>query len=107
MRVKKVVIPIRGQGKCPKKRNPDRFEKEKCNKQDCVGDEICIAKQDLVIALDASGSLREKGYDIVRGFAVNLTKRYKSKYFGAPAIKMGKAGFGDCLGCKWFIEGEG
>jgi len=94
-RKKIVVIPIRGQGKCPKSENPDRFEKKKCNKQDCVGDEICIAKQDLVIALDASGSLKEKGYEIVRGFAVNLTKRYKSKYYGAPAIKMGVALFGN------------
>merc|ERR1719189_2008849 len=94
-RKKKVVIPIRGQGKCPKRNNPDRFEKKKCNKQDCVGDEICIAKQDLVIALDASGSLKENGYEIVRGFAVNLTKKYKSKYYGAPAIKMGVALFGN------------
>jgi hypothetical protein len=76
-RVKKVVIPIRGQGKCPKSKSPDRFEEEKCNKQDCVGDEICIAKQDLVLALDASGSLREKGYEIVRSLAVNLTKNTK------------------------------
>merc|ERR1719195_1581106 len=94
-RFKKVVIPIRGQGKCPTGKNPDRFETDKCNKQDCVGDEICIAKQDLVIALDASGSLKEKGYEIVRGFAANLTKRYKSKYFGAPAIKMGVTLFGN------------
>merc|ERR1719384_2134424 len=94
-RYKKVIVPIRGQGKCPTIKNPDRFENMKCNNQDCVGDEICIAKQDLVIALDASGSLKEKGYDIVRGFAANLTKRYKSKYFGAPAIKMGVALFGN------------
>jgi len=72
-----------------------RFQKKKCNKQDCVGDEICIAKQDLVIALDASGSLREKGYETVRNFAVNLTKKYKAKYFGAPAIKMGVTLFGN------------
>merc|ERR1719189_475637 len=94
-RVKKVVVPIRGQGKCPTTKNPDRFETEKCNNQPCIGDEICIAKQDLVIALDASGSLKETGYDIVRGFAVNLTKRYEAKYFGAPAIKMGVALFGN------------
>merc|ERR1719219_411368 len=94
-RVKKVLVPIRGQGKCPKKSNPDRFEDAKCNKQECVGDEICIAKQDLVIALDASGSLKEKGYEIVRTFAVNLTKRYKAKYFGNAAIKMGVALFGN------------
>lgn len=61
-RFKKVLIPIRGQGKCPKRKSAERFEKEKCNTQDCVGDEICIAKQDLVIALDASGSLRLKPY---------------------------------------------
>jgi len=94
-RVKKVVIPIRGQGKCPKQNHPDRFEEQKCNKQACVGDEICIAKQDLVIALDASGSLREKGYEVVRSLAVNLTKKYKAKYFGAPAIKLGVALFGN------------
>jgi len=48
-----------------------------------------------VIALDASGSLKEKGYEIVRSFAANLTKKYKSKYFGSPAIKMGVALFGN------------
>jgi len=94
-RQKSVVVPIRGQGKCPKKTSPDRFEYEKCNMQPCIGDEICIAKQDLVIALDASGSLKENGYEIVRGFAMNLTKRYKAKYFGNPAIKMGVALFGN------------
>jgi len=94
-RTKKVVIPIRGQGKCPKAKSAERFEKERCNTQSCVGDEICIAKQDLVIALDASGSLREKGYDIVRAFAMNLTQKYKSKYFGMPTVKMGVALFGN------------
>jgi hypothetical protein len=94
-RFKKVVVPIRGQGKCPKRRSPQRFEKKKCNTQDCVGDEICIAQQDLVIALDASGSLRPKGYEIVRGLAMNLTKRYKAKYFGIDAIKMGVSLFGN------------
>jgi hypothetical protein len=94
-RSKKVVVPIRGQGKCPKPNGRIRFQKKKCNNQACVGDEICIAKQDLVIALDASGSLREKGYEVVKNFAVNLTKKYKAKYFGAPAIKMGVTLFGN------------
>jgi len=94
-RFKSVVVPIRGQGKCPKKKSRRRFQRRKCNKQDCVGDEICIAKQDLVIALDASGSLKVDGYDIVRSFAVNLTKKYRSKYFGSAAIKMGVALFGN------------
>jgi len=94
-RFKKVLVPIRGQGKCPKRKSAERFEMEKCNTQDCVGDEICIAKQDLVIALDASGSLRETGYDVVRAFAVNLTKRYRAKYFGGAAVKIGVSLFGN------------
>jgi hypothetical protein len=94
-RGKKVVIPIRGQGKCPTQRSRMRHQIKKCNTQACIGDEICIAKQDLVIALDASGSLKEKGYEAVKNFAVNLTKRYKAKYFGAPAIKMGVTLFGN------------
>merc|ERR1719237_1520294 len=94
-RFKKVLIPIRGQGKCPKKKSRRRYQKKKCNTQKCVGDEICIAKQDLVIALDASGSLREKGYKIVRAFAANLTQKYKSQYFGMGTVKMGVALFGN------------
>jgi len=69
--------------------------KESCNNQACAGDEICIAKQDLVIALDASGSLKEKGCDIVKRFAVNLTQKYVPKYFGNPAVKIGVALFGN------------
>jgi len=94
-RFKSVIVPIRGQGKCPKKKSRRRFQKKKCNKQDCVGDEICIAKQDLIIALDASGSLKVDGYEIVKNFAANLTKRYRSKYFGSDAMKIGVALFGN------------
>merc|ERR1719433_588703 len=94
-RFKKVVVPIRGQGKCPKKRAPERFQKKGCNKQACAGDEICIAKQDLILALDASGSLRQKGWDVVKQFAANLTRRYEPKYFGAEAVKVGVTLFGN------------
>merc|ERR1712008_451090 len=94
-RGKKVVMPIRGQGKCPTEKSRIRYQLKECNRQACIGDEICIAKQDLVIALDASGSLKEQGYEAVKNFAVNLTKRYKAKYFGAPAIKMGVTLFGN------------
>merc|ERR1712032_997948 len=95
VRFKKVVVPIRGQGKCPKKRSPERFEKKGCNKQACAGDEICIAKQDLILALDASGSLRQKGWDVVKQFAANLTRRYEPKYFGAASVKVGVTLFGN------------
>jgi len=94
-RTRKVLVPIRGQGKCPSKRNRRRFQEQQCNTQACTGDEICIAQQDLVIALDASGSLRSSGFNILRTFAVNLTKRYEAKYYGLAAVKMGVALFGN------------
>merc|ERR1719356_1237916 len=81
-RIRQVLIPIRGEGTCPARRNADRYEIEECNTHECVGDEVCIANQDLVLTVDGSGSLRESGFEIVRDFAANVTTRYQSKYFG-------------------------
>jgi hypothetical protein len=94
-RLRNVVIPIRGQGKCPAVRHPDRLEDRACNTQDCVGDEICIASMDLIIALDSSGSLKESGYDVVRDFAANLTGRYEGEYYGKEMMQVGAIVFGN------------
>jgi len=94
-RTKKVLVPIRGQGKCPKPTAGERLEEEACNKQACVGDEICIAQQDLILMIDASGSLKKDGFDVMRTFAANLTKRYKAEYFGKAAMKIGIVLFGN------------
>merc|ERR1719215_342383 len=94
-RTKKVLVPIRGQGKCPKATAGERFEEEACNTQACVGDEICIAQQDLLLMIDASGSLKEDGFAVMRTFAANLTQRYKPKYFGKAAMKVGVVLFGN------------
>jgi hypothetical protein len=94
-RAKHVVIPIRGQGKCPRTRSADRFEEQACNTHDCVGDEICIARQDLVLAVDASGSLREPGFEVLRDFSANLTTRYQSRYYGQEDMKIGLVAFGN------------
>jgi len=82
-------VPIRGQGKCPKVTAGERLEETSCNTQACVGDEICIAQQDLILMIDASGSLKEDGFAVMRTFAANLTKRYMTKYFGKATIKIG------------------
>merc|ERR1719203_535164 len=93
-RVRTVLVPIRALGKCPGEKHPDRLESQECNIKDCVGDEICIAKQDLVIALDGSGSLKESGFEILRGFAANLSSRYMGTYFGQEAMRVGVILFG-------------
>lgn len=94
-RKRKVLIPIRGQGKCPKTKSAERLEDKVCNSQDCVGDETCIAQQDLILMVDASGSLKEDGFDIVKNFVVNLTMKYKPEYYGRSAVKLGIALFGN------------
>jgi len=94
-RVRKVVLPIRGNGMCPAEWSAKRLERQTCNPQPCHGDEICVAKQDLIIALDASGSLREKGFEILRDFAVNLTGSYKTQYYGAGSARIGVILFGN------------
>jgi len=94
-RSRSVLVPIRGQGKCPTATSSRRSEQQECNTQVCQGDEICIAQQDLVILLDASGSLGQQGFEVLRDFAANLTRRYKDKYFGISAVKIGVALFGN------------
>lgn len=94
-RVRRVLGPIRGQGKCPSETSIERYEKRACNHQPCFGDEVCVAKQDLIIAVDASGSLRESGFEILRDFAANLTGKYKSRFFGVETVRIGAILFGN------------
>jgi len=94
-RERKVLVPIRGKGVCPTAKNPDRLEDQKCNTQACVGDEICIAQQDLVILIDGSGSLKEEGFNTIRNFAANLTAKYRDMYYGHDSMKVGVVLFGN------------
>merc|ERR1719359_2166640 len=43
-RWRRVSIPIRGNGKCPKRKSKMRYGIKKCNTHECSGDEIFIAK---------------------------------------------------------------
>merc|ERR1719181_1491276 len=72
-----------------------RFEQQECNSQPCVGDEICIAQQDLLIAIDGSGSVREDGFNILKNYALDLLSKYRSQYFGGQAMKVGLIEFGN------------
>lgn len=94
-KTKHVTRPIRGNGKCPTDSSEARYHEQTCNTQQCTGDEICIAQQDLIIAMDASGSLKNAGFLAIRNFTYNLTKRYEAKFYGVDAIKMGAVTFGN------------
>merc|ERR1719230_944296 len=90
-----VLIPTRGFGKCPKEEGPERFQRQECNTQPCVGDEICIANQDLIVTIDGSGSVREGGFRTIKTYALDLLSKYHSEYFGAGAMKVGLIEFGN------------
>merc|ERR1719213_1038868 len=94
-RFRRVIIPIRGDGKCPKPKSKRRYGFRKCNTHECVGDEICVAKQDFVLAIDGSGSLQETGFNIVKGFAAKLIDNYKGEYFGYEDMRIGVVRFGN------------
>merc|ERR1719230_10605 len=94
-RFKHVLIPTRGFGKCPKEDGRQRFQNRECNTQPCVGDEICIANQDLIIAIDGSGSVREDGFNILKTFALDVLSKYQSEYYGSGAMKVGLIEFGN------------
>ena len=69
-----MLVPIRGLGKCLTADHANRLEEQECNTQECVGDEIWMAMQDLVIAVDSSGSLRESGFETVKKFLSSATR---------------------------------
>jgi hypothetical protein len=72
-----------------------RYSKTSCNEQRCTGDEVCVANQDLIIAVDGSGSIRETGFDILKKFVETLLKRYETQYWGAEAVKIAIVLFGN------------
>jgi len=90
-----VAIPTRGFGKCPNPESRYRYAKGMCNQQRCTGDEVCVANQDLVIAVDGSGSVRQDGFDILKKFVETLLKRYQTQYWGGEAVKLAIVLFGN------------
>jgi hypothetical protein len=73
-----------------------------CNAHACVGDEICIANQDLIINVDGSGSVNAESWNLIKNFTGELLKRYQSVYYAAPAVRLGVSLFGNGV-----IEADG
>lgn len=90
-----VVVPTRGSGRCPKAESRKRLRHETCNTHACQGDERCLAKQDLILAVDSSGSLQEEGFNTLKQLAAALVARYDAEAYGAPAMRVGVVEFGN------------
>jgi hypothetical protein len=94
-RFRHIVIPTRGKGRCPGETSNMRYQKGECNTQGCKGDEICVANQDLVIAVDGSGSIRDTGFKILKTWVAKFLDRYETQYWGNDAVKLGIVLFGN------------
>jgi len=95
-KVRKIHTPSVGGGaKCVKKYSPMRYKKAACNTQKCMGDEQCIAKVDLIIAIDASGSTEEHGFEQFKNFTMEIQERFKAVKYKRKAMKVGIIQFGN------------
>jgi len=92
---RRVTVPTKGQGRCPKTKSRFRYRLKKCNTHDCMGDEICVATQDLVLSIDGSGSLREAGFKTLKTFAAKLMDKYQGQYYGEEDMRIGVVQFGN------------
>lgn len=54
-----------------------------------------MANQDLVVAVDGSGSVQQSGFDILKQFAETVVSRYQTKYYGRKRVKIGICQFGN------------
>jgi uncharacterized protein YegL len=94
-RFRHIKRPVRANGFCYAKTSKQRYAKKHCNSQVCVGDEECIAAMDMIIGIDASGSISEKGFDIMKTFAKMLLARFKTEAYGNSAVSVAVIQFGN------------
>jgi len=77
IRKRHVRKPAKGNGKCPHEYSKWRYGKRRCNRHPCHGDEDCVAKQDVVVAIDGSGSMTQVGFDVLKMFAAKVVGRFR------------------------------
>jgi Mg-chelatase subunit ChlD len=73
----------------------DRYDGRHCNMNACVNDEECVAGQDLIIAIDGSGSVGVERFATMREFAKSLVTRYRGIKFGKTRTRIGIMTFGN------------
>jgi hypothetical protein len=75
-RAKTEISPLEGNGKCAHHKDAERFEQQTCNTLECPPAPICVAMQDVVLAVDVSGSLKQSGFDTMMAFVKDLVSMY-------------------------------
>jgi hypothetical protein len=84
-----------GNGKCAPPRDESRYQTKVCNDRPCYGDEECVAHQDLIIAIDGSGSISEEDHSVLLNFTGELLKKYRSSFKHLDRLMIGLVQFGN------------
>jgi len=76
VREKSVIKRHKGQGTCPSTDAPERIEFKRCNMNQCSPQHSsllrCVAKLDIILLLDGSGSVGSAGFDLLKQAAQKL-----------------------------------
>jgi hypothetical protein len=64
-----------GNGKCARTFSKMRYERQTCNPGPCPQDVVCVARIDLIVGLDASGSMLESGWKAQRSAFLKMVDR--------------------------------
>lgn len=75
MRTRQVVSPPFGDGMCPPEDSSDRRQTETCNPVACNSPYRCTSELDLVLVLDASGTVGSQGWEHLKSFVSILASR--------------------------------
>jgi hypothetical protein len=75
-RLKEEISPLEANGICAHHEDATRFEQQTCNDLECPPAPMCVANQDVVLAVDVSGSLRKEGFETMMKFVKDLTSLY-------------------------------
>jgi hypothetical protein len=86
-RIKEEISPKVANGEeCAHHMDATRYEQQTCNDLECPLAPTCVANQDVVLAVDVSGSLKQEGFDTMMTFVKDLTSLY---HLGEGKTKIG------------------
>lgn len=109
-RTKDVVTAAIGQGTCADPMSADRLQSKGCNTQPCINKTTvimtCVAKIDVIILLDGSGSLGQKGWEATVKAGASLARSMKGDTQIAVLLFSGPTSYKYLWMCTGQIPGK-
>mmetsp|Transcript_32636 Transcript_32636/g.68983 ORF Transcript_32636/g.68983 Transcript_32636/m.68983 type:complete len:833 (+) Transcript_32636:156-2654(+) len=71
-RKRKIHRPATGSGRCPTPTSKARLNMVECNMNECPAGVRCASNVDVIVLIDGSGSVKQRGFDLQKQFAKQL-----------------------------------